>query len=199
MGDEHGFLTREIEELHGMRDELKLKVHLGRMEARDRWEALEERFADLEARARRVGEESEEALEDLGEAMAKGIRELREGYAELRASLPASASSTRERLWKKLAPAVDSARQAGERVRHVVVQLQGDARLRLEQARIERVLQRRHAELGKRIFELSVDPRTQAVAPLPEDASTRALVSEIKSLDGRLRRCRTDAAPRIRP
>ena len=95
--------------------------------------------------------------------------------------------------------AVDGAWQAGERVRHVVVRLQGDARLRLEQARIERVLQRRHAELGKRIFELSVDPRTQAVAPLPEDASTRALVSEIKSLDGRLRRCRTDAAPRIRP
>jgi CBS domain-containing protein len=66
--------THELDELRRVRDELGLKLHLAKADARDLWEHLERRFGELELHVRRSG--------------ARGlIDELRRGYRELRERL----------------------------------------------------------------------------------------------------------------
>lgn len=69
-------------ELQRMRDELKLKIHLGSREAQDRWAELEARWArfEAEARLRQTSREVGAALELLGS-------ELKDGYERLRKAL----------------------------------------------------------------------------------------------------------------
>jgi hypothetical protein len=71
-----------VEDLKQERDELRLKMHLGSMEVRERWEALEEKWQDFAARARlrETSEDVEESLRVLGE-------ELQMGYARVKAAL----------------------------------------------------------------------------------------------------------------
>lgn len=69
-------------ELRRMRDELKLKIHLGSRDAQDRWAELETRWArfEAEARLRQTSREVGAALDLLGS-------ELKEGYERLRKAL----------------------------------------------------------------------------------------------------------------
>lgn len=48
------------EELRRIADELELKIHLGNMEARDRWRAIKPRLVELEHRAVHSGEQAVE-------------------------------------------------------------------------------------------------------------------------------------------
>ena len=65
-----------LDNLQQKRDELKVKIHLGSMEARDEWSTLEkkwEKFAkdavkELDEGSKAVGEE----LDALGDELAKG-------------------------------------------------------------------------------------------------------------------------------
>jgi hypothetical protein len=50
------------EDLQRTADEIKVQVHLGRMEARDRWRTLEQRRAKLEETIAQSGEEVSEAV-----------------------------------------------------------------------------------------------------------------------------------------
>ena len=71
-----------VEELKQSRDELRLKMHLGSMEAKQEWAELEQkwsRFAE-EARLCETGEQLEHSLRQLG-------RELKAGYERVRAAI----------------------------------------------------------------------------------------------------------------
>lgn len=83
------------DELQTMRDEIKLKVHLGGMELRDQWEELEGDWKDWK---RELGQELSAGAEDIesrireagGEDLRKAeektkaaISKLKEGYAEV--------------------------------------------------------------------------------------------------------------------
>ena len=80
MSDENPRFSQEFEELKQLRDELRVKAHLGRLEAEEKWHELEGRFEDLEAKARQIGRESGEALEDVQAAAKLLAGELREAY-----------------------------------------------------------------------------------------------------------------------
>ncbi len=60
-------------EVRRLADELELKMHLAKMEARDRWEALKPRLSALEAKLAGSGERVEKAVErelsSIGEAL----------------------------------------------------------------------------------------------------------------------------------
>lgn len=74
--------TDLVQQLTQARDELRLRLHLGSMDAKEQWSALEEKWDDFAARARL--EETSEGVEDslrlLGDELAKG-------YAQVKAAL----------------------------------------------------------------------------------------------------------------
>jgi len=86
-GDVAGRFERELEAVRRMRDEARVKLHLARADARDLFAALEQRFADAEAKAKRLREEARAPLHEAREAAAGLLRELRDGYRRLRDSL----------------------------------------------------------------------------------------------------------------
>jgi CBS domain-containing protein len=84
MSDLKERMDRELEELRRVRDELRVRIHLGRKDAQDRWEQLERRMGELEAHAKRAAQRTEAPLHELGEATRHLIDELRNGYRDLR-------------------------------------------------------------------------------------------------------------------
>lgn len=70
------------QDLKRLRDEVRLRVHLGSMEARQEWDELEtqwERFSD------RAG--LEDSAENVGDALELLGAELKRGYQRLKAAL----------------------------------------------------------------------------------------------------------------
>ena len=77
-------LDQELDEMRRVRDELRVKIHLGRKDAQDRWQQLERRMGELEAHARRAAQRSEAPLHELADATRHLLDELRNGYRDLR-------------------------------------------------------------------------------------------------------------------
>ena len=72
-----------LDELRRVVDEVELKIHLAGMDARARWQELQPRFAELEAKFERTGDLISEQVTSIG----KALRQLRDRIAdELRAS-----------------------------------------------------------------------------------------------------------------
>ena len=78
---------REIDELRRLRDELKVRIHLAKADAKDRWEELEHRFRRLESKGHQIAQASEEPLRDVRDAAKLLIDEIREGYRRIRDAL----------------------------------------------------------------------------------------------------------------
>lgn len=69
------------------RDELKVRVHLGKAEAREEWEKMEGRIADLRSRLDKAGDEAGDVMDDVGAAANLLGDEIRQGFARIRRSL----------------------------------------------------------------------------------------------------------------
>jgi F0F1-type ATP synthase membrane subunit b/b' len=69
------------------RDELKLKLHLARAEARDEWQKLEPRWEHLQSQVRDIASATGDASKDVGAALGLLADELRHGYARIRKSM----------------------------------------------------------------------------------------------------------------
>jgi len=82
-----GMLTEELEELRRVRDELRLRIHLGKAEAKDLWEKSEAKLQELEAKLRSIADQAEEPLQDVGDAARLLLAEIKEGYHRIRAAL----------------------------------------------------------------------------------------------------------------
>jgi predicted RNase H-like nuclease (RuvC/YqgF family) len=76
-----------VEKLRQERDELKLKIHLGKSEMKDEWEALERKWERLEGRVEGAAEEAREASREVGAAFGVLTDELGEAYRRIRARL----------------------------------------------------------------------------------------------------------------
>jgi hypothetical protein len=74
-------LTQELERL---RDELAVRMHLAKAEARDQWEELEKKWEHFRARLEVVGRAAGESAEDVGDALELLGSELKRGYARIR-------------------------------------------------------------------------------------------------------------------
>ena len=77
-------LERELEDLRTTRDELRVRVHLGKMDAQEQWEHVEKQWQQVESKFKIVGETGREIAEDVGEAAHFAIEEIKEGYSKLR-------------------------------------------------------------------------------------------------------------------
>ena len=80
-------MAEELENLRGVRDELRVQAELGKAELQDRWGELERRWHQLEGRVKVVREGLREDGHDVREAARLLVGELREGYDHLRKRL----------------------------------------------------------------------------------------------------------------
>jgi hypothetical protein len=74
----------DVDELMTLRDELKLKVHLGKMEAQELWEDLEKHWDQAEGKLKVLADASAEAAGNVGDAAEIVVEEVRSGYQKLR-------------------------------------------------------------------------------------------------------------------
>jgi len=79
--------SEELEGLRELRDEFRVQMELGRAEAREGWERLEEDWRHLEAKLQLMRNESRGELEEIGEAARLLVEQIREGYRHLRSLL----------------------------------------------------------------------------------------------------------------
>ncbi|MDV6029966.1 MAG: hypothetical protein F9B45_07630 [Phycisphaera sp. RhM] len=76
-----------IQGLKQDRDELKLKVHLGKMELQQDWQALQDKLDALNRRYDPLKEAVEETAEDVWDSLKLVGGEISEGFERIRKSL----------------------------------------------------------------------------------------------------------------
>ncbi len=74
--------TDQCAELRRAADELELKIHLASMDARDRWQALKPRLAEVEKELARTGERAAKVVQDEVAAIGKALHKLRNDLAQ---------------------------------------------------------------------------------------------------------------------
>jgi SMC interacting uncharacterized protein involved in chromosome segregation len=77
-------LEKELEDLRATRDELRVRMHLGKLDAQDQWEQIEKQWQHVESKLKLVGEAGREIAEEIGEATSLAVEEMKQGYAKLR-------------------------------------------------------------------------------------------------------------------
>jgi hypothetical protein len=80
-----------IATLKQQRDELQVKIGLGKLEAREEWQALEKKLdrllADAKAQSKPLQKATAESAKDIGSALEQVGQEIRKGYARILESL----------------------------------------------------------------------------------------------------------------
>jgi len=84
MTDEKVDLHRLVDELKEQRDELRVRLHLAKAEARDEFEKLEKRWEHARGRLAVIGKEAGEVSKDVGDAARLVLDEIRAGYQRVR-------------------------------------------------------------------------------------------------------------------
>lgn len=84
MSELRTILSDELDELRAARDELRVRLHLGRADVRDQWKKLEKALQHAEAKARVMKGATAETAEEIGAAARLLVDEVREGYEHLR-------------------------------------------------------------------------------------------------------------------
>ena len=80
-------LTDKAEELKRLRDELRVQLDLGQMEARDLWEKAEHKWSEHEKKLAAVGHETGETLREVGVSVRQLLSDIHEHYRQIRKML----------------------------------------------------------------------------------------------------------------
>ena len=84
MSDVRGKFDEELDLLRTMRDELRVQLHLGAAEVKEKWEKVEHSWENVELEVDKLRSATEEAAEDIGSAAKLLLDEIREGYKHLK-------------------------------------------------------------------------------------------------------------------
>ena len=84
MADAKGRLKSVLTQLETESAELKLKLGLAKLEARQEWESLEGKMDTLRGRMKVIGEEAKEASSDVAAAVDVLAGEIKEGFSKIR-------------------------------------------------------------------------------------------------------------------
>ena len=77
-------LKQELEHLETARDELRVNIHLAKMEAQERFEQAEKSWNELEGKVRLIQREAEKPLHEVAEAARLLAKEIGEAYKSIR-------------------------------------------------------------------------------------------------------------------
>jgi vacuolar-type H+-ATPase subunit H len=86
MGKQSDF-DRLVDQLGQQRDELLLKMHLAKAEAKDEWEELEEKWQNLQQRLPEARKAASESADNIGAALGLVAEEIGKAYKRLRNTL----------------------------------------------------------------------------------------------------------------
>jgi len=78
---------RLVDELEQQRDELLLKIHLAKAEAKDEWEELEDKWQNLQQRLPEARKAASESADSIGAALGLVAEEIGNAYKRLRNTL----------------------------------------------------------------------------------------------------------------
>jgi hypothetical protein len=84
MTDAKERLKGVLKQLEAERDELKLKLGLAKLEARDEWKSLEGKMDALRGRMKVIGGEAKEAGGDVAAAVDVLAGEIKDGFSKIR-------------------------------------------------------------------------------------------------------------------
>ncbi len=76
-------LQAVVEDLKQKRDHIQVQLHLAKAEAKDEWEALEQKWEHLRGKMRVLGHEAGETADQVGAALRLTADELRRGYERI--------------------------------------------------------------------------------------------------------------------
>lgn len=84
MSEHDDKLMSLLERLERERDELKVKIGLAKLEAREEWQELEGKIQGLRGRMKVLKDEAGDASSDVGAAFDMVADEVKEGFARLK-------------------------------------------------------------------------------------------------------------------
>lgn len=87
MADLHPRVQQLLSDLERQRDELRVKMHLAKVDGREELAKLDAKLDQLRARAGRVSTEAQSAAGDIGDAAKTLASEIREGFERIRKAL----------------------------------------------------------------------------------------------------------------
>jgi vacuolar-type H+-ATPase subunit H len=73
-----------IDELRRIRDEISLKIHLARADARDEWERAEDKWNRLQGHLKVLRDETAESMDGISEAAKTLAAEIGSAYSRIR-------------------------------------------------------------------------------------------------------------------
>jgi len=80
-------LSEELDDLKRIRDEIRVRIHLGKAEAKDLWERSEQKIEEVESKLKFISDQAEQPLNDVREAAQLLLGEISDGYKRIRDSL----------------------------------------------------------------------------------------------------------------
>ncbi len=80
-------LSEEFDDLKRIRDELQVKIHLGKAEAKEIWERSERQIAEVESKLKFISEQAEQPLHDVRDAAKLLLGEISDGFKRIRDAL----------------------------------------------------------------------------------------------------------------
>lgn len=86
-GDLRQALQRELDELARTRDELRVRIHLAKAEAKDEWHKLEDAFARVSSELARTAEDAKRPAGQIGSAARTLLDDLRRSYERIKGEL----------------------------------------------------------------------------------------------------------------
>jgi hypothetical protein len=85
--DDQAKRRQVLDKLRQERDEIRLKLHLGKAELKDEWEALEKKWEHLETRMAEAAEGARETSREVGATFGVLSEEIGQAYRRIRARL----------------------------------------------------------------------------------------------------------------
>lgn len=77
-------IQNEIDSLKRVRDELRIKADLAKMETRDQWEIIEKKWQHVEGQIKVLNKEAKSSASEISEAVSLVLEEIKEGYSKLK-------------------------------------------------------------------------------------------------------------------
>ena len=77
-------LQETFQALKQKRDEFKVKLNLGKMEARDTWEDVQDNFRELESKMKQVRARGDEEFDKMREDIEVLMGDIRDGFDRMR-------------------------------------------------------------------------------------------------------------------
>ena len=87
MEDAKEQMAKAVEHLKQQRDELQLKLHLAKADAKDEWASLENQWEEIKPKLEAAREEAGKTAESVGTALGLALDELKKGYERLKGRL----------------------------------------------------------------------------------------------------------------